>query len=43
MSLPPSWTPAPVRDAFLYCLLMFEAGKMRLVEKRSSEPAPWTA
>jgi hypothetical protein len=31
--------PAPVRDAFQYCLclLMVEAGKMRLVEKRSSE------
>jgi hypothetical protein len=33
--------PAPVREAFQYCLclLMVEAGKMRLVEKRSSEPA----
>ena len=32
--------PAPVRDAFHYCLclLMVEAGKMRLVEKVPGEP-----
>ena len=34
--------PAPVRDAFHYCLclLMVEACKMRLVEKVPGEPVP---
>jgi hypothetical protein len=29
MPLPPSQTPAPVRETFQYCLLMVEAGVMR--------------